>query len=120
MSIIHHLEYYVADLNPTKSFWQTFLADLGFKVYQEFEKGISYQHKEGTYIVFVEIDMKKKTKNNRHSTGLNHIAFTVESTEELERFHTKLISQNIKVLKKDQYHLCFEDNNEFAVELFVK
>lgn len=119
MSVIHHLEFYVENLSETRVFWQSFLKDLNFELYQEFHNGVSFIHHEGMYIVFVQVALKNKSKYDRQSSGLNHIAFSVKSSEELEKFHQNLLSKRIAILKKTKDHLCFEDCNQFAVELFV-
>ncbi|MEC9282603.1 MAG: hypothetical protein VX642_07815 [Bdellovibrionota bacterium] len=84
------------------------------------KKCVSFKHNEGFYLVFVEVDLSGKVKNDRKAVGLNHIAFSVASNEILDLFYEKLRSQPVKILKKDEKQLCFEECNQFAVELFVK
>ena len=53
---LHHVEYYVNDLNRTKEFWGWFLPKMGYTEYQNFDSGISYAHGNKTYLVFVQVE----------------------------------------------------------------
>lgn len=40
-----HIELYVSNLQKTKLFYSKFLVQLGFELFQEWEKGFSYKKK---------------------------------------------------------------------------
>lgn len=63
---VHHIEYYVNDIDISREFWEWFLEKMGYTLYQEFNDGFSFQHRTGTYIVFVKVsDAFLGSNNNR-------------------------------------------------------
>ena len=117
---LHHVEYYVNDLEKTKQFWGWFLPKLDYTEFQQWPKGISYAHnKTKTYLVFVEVLPEYQAHlNNRQAMGLNHIAFQGGSKEELKTLIDDLKKRNIKILTQKEDEICFEDPNGFAVEIY--
>lgn len=119
---LHHLEYYVNDLEKTKQFWGWLMPKLDYAEFQKWDKGVSYAHnKNKTYLVFVEVLPEYQTHmNNRQAMGLNHIAFQGGSKEELQTLVDDLKERNIKILTLKPDEVCFEDANGFAVEIYSK
>ncbi len=116
---LHHIEYYVNDLPQTKEFWGWFLERMDYSEYQVWESGVSYAHKNETYIVFVLVDEKYRDLiNNRQAAGLNHIAFQGISPNALHELANELKLKKINILSQKSDYLCFEDPNQFAVEIF--
>lgn len=117
---VHHIEYYVDDLEKSNEFWEWFLLHLRYEKYQEWSGGVSYRHKNGTYLVFVQVEPEYiKVGNNRQGNGLNHIAFQGGTLSELDEIQFLLEKRNIKILKRSGDYLCFEDPNLFAVEIYA-
>lgn len=117
---IHHIEYYVKDLSISSNFWNWFAPQLGYKEFQKWDEGISYTHKNGTYIVFVQvIDDFLSQANNRQGNGLNHIAFMGGTSAHLIELKKQLEEKQIKILISREDYLCFEDPNEFAIEIYT-
>jgi hypothetical protein len=118
---VHHIEYYVDDLEKSNQLWNWFLEKLGYMKFSEWNGGISWAHKGGTYLVFCQVDKAHlKSPNTRQGNGLNHIAFMGGSLAELDQLQLELESRNIKILKRKEEYLCFEDPNAFAVEVYAK
>lgn len=116
---LHHVEYYVNDLSKTKKFWGWFLGKFGYSEYQKWETGVSYAHKNETYIVFVEVDHEhREFVNNRQAAGLNHIAFKGGDRSSLKTLVQELNQMNIKIQTQRDDAICFIDPNNFAVEVF--
>jgi catechol 2,3-dioxygenase-like lactoylglutathione lyase family enzyme len=118
---VHHIEYYVNDLNQTKKFWSWFMPRMGYAEYQSWNSGISYAHKiNKTYLVFVEVEPEHlQYKNNRQAMGLNHIAFHGCTQNDLDLLTLELKEHNVKILTQKKGVVCFEDSNDFAVEFFA-
>lgn len=118
---IHHVEYYVNDLVSSSEFWGWFSAQLGYKEFQKWGEGVSYAHKNGTYLVFVQVQDNFLTRENtRQGNGLNHIAFMGGTISQLSELRRQLEERKIKILINREAYLCFEDPNEFAVEIYAK
>ena len=116
---VHHIEYYVNDLKQSNLFWDWFMPYLNYKKMAEWDGGVSWEHQNGTYLVFVQVmDQYLELKNNRQGNGLNHIAFKGGSLSQLDELQILLESKKIKILKRDGSYLCFEDPNLFAVEVY--
>jgi catechol 2,3-dioxygenase-like lactoylglutathione lyase family enzyme len=124
--ILHHIELYVSDLEKSKNFWGWLLVELGYEKYQEWNNGISFKL-EDTYLVFVQTEDKYlDLKYHRKTTGLNHLAFHLNSHEMLNEFTQKLKERDISILYeekhpfsggKEHYAVFFEDPDRIKVEL---
>jgi catechol 2,3-dioxygenase-like lactoylglutathione lyase family enzyme len=118
---VHHIEYYVNDLPRSNLFWSWFLAELGYRKTSESKTHVSWAHATGTYLVFVQVaDEYLRSKNSRQASGLNHIAFMGGTINELDQLQAQLVARQIRILKRDGSYLCFEDPNDFAVEVYAK
>lgn len=124
--LIHHIEIYVSDLKKTVDFWSWFLEDLGYDVYQKWEKGQSWKLNEA-YIVFVQAeDRFLDIPYHRCRVGLNHLAFHAQSRDHVDELTNKLKQKDIHILYADQhpfaggkehYAVYFEDPDRMKVEL---
>ncbi len=117
---VHHIEYYVDNLQRSNFFWNWFMLVMGYSKSSEWEDGVSWSHSNGTYLVFVQVEKKfLSSSNTRHGNGLNHIAFMGGSLSELDLLQKELKNREIKILKRKENYLCFEDPNLFAVEVYA-
>lgn len=122
---IHHIEIYVSDLKRTVSFWEWFLKDLGYEVYQQWESGISFKL-DDAYLVFVQTEEKYlDVPYHRCRVGLNHMAFHASSREEVDEMTDKLKAKGMSILYPDRhpyaggenyYAVFFEDPDRIKVE----
>lgn len=126
--VLHHIEIYVSKLEKTIEFWGWLLSELGYVKYQEWDKGISYRLLD-TYIVFVQTEDKYlDVEYHRKRTGLNHIAFHVESELVIDKLTNDLKERQVTILYNDKhpyaggenyYAVFFEDPDRIKVELVV-
>lgn len=117
---LHHIEYYVKDLTSSNEFYDWFMPFMGYSQYQKWEDGISWRHEVGTYIVFVQVlDAFLEINNNRQCNGLNHIALFGKDVGHFSELQTELNNRKIKVLILREDYICFEDPNEFAIEVYL-
>ena len=117
---LHHLEYYVKNLSRSNEFWDWFMPFMGYVEYQKWEDGISWKHKSGTYIVLVQLESSfLEINNNRQGNGLNHIALLGKDITHFNELQSELKLRSIKVLILKEKYICFEDPNDFAIEVYV-
>ncbi len=117
---LHHLEYYVKNLSRSNEFWDWFMPFMGYVEYQKWDGGISWRHKSGTYIVFVQIEGDAlEINNNRQGNGLNHIALQGKDILHFNELQAELKKRLIKILISKEKYICFEDPNEFAIEVYA-
>jgi catechol 2,3-dioxygenase-like lactoylglutathione lyase family enzyme len=124
--LIHHIEIYVSNLKSTVDFWDWFLEELGYSVFQEWEKGKSWKMGE-TYLVFVQTEDKfLDVPYHRCRVGLNHLAFHASSRQQVDDITIKLGEKGVNMLYADKhpfaggmehYAVYFEDPDRIKVEL---
>lgn len=124
--LIHHIEFYVSDLETSANFWGWFLEDLGYSVFQKWKNGQSWKI-EDTYIVFVQTEERfLDVAYHRCRVGLNHLAFHANSRQQVDDTVIKLKDAGINILYPEKhpfaggenyYAVFFEDPDRIKVEL---
>ncbi|WP_416730226.1 VOC family protein [Fictibacillus sp. JL2B1089] len=123
---LHHIEMNVQNLRKTKVFYEWLLPELGFSLFQEWEKGFSYKM-ESSYLVFVQTEeLYNDIPFHRKRSGLNHLAFWAKSRAQIEYLRVQLKKKNISFLYEDKfpfaggknhYALFFEDPDRLKIEI---
>lgn len=124
--MIHHIEIYVSDLTQSKAFWGWFLNELGYHIYQSWEKGQSWKL-GSSYLVFVQAEERfLDIPYHRCRVGLNHLAFYAKSRGHVDEMTSKLKERGVTILYEDKhpyaggnqhYAVFFEDPDRIKVEL---
>lgn len=123
---VHHIELYVSDLARSAAFWGWLLERLGYELYQQWPAGRSWRL-GGTYLVFVQAEADYLTPAyHRKRVGLNHLAFQLESRDEVDAITEALRGRGVRILYEDRhphaggdesYAVFFEDPDRIKVEL---
>lgn len=123
---LHHVELYVKDLEKSIHFWGWLLETLGYKEFQKWDQGISYQL-GGTYLVFVQVEERyADVAYHRCRPGLNHLAFHGGSQAFVDEITLKLKERHVTILYEDKhpyaggkgyYAVFFEDPDRMKVEI---
>lgn len=130
MGGLSHVELYVSNLERSVDFWGWLLPRLGFNPFQEWESGRSWRS-DLTYIVFVQAEPPYRDQAlHRKRPGLNHLAFWVESTDQVESHTQELRGRGVQILYEDRsseeigapspYSVFFEDPDRIKVEIVVQ
>lgn len=124
--MIHHIEIYVSNLKKSIKFWKVLLESLNYVQFQKWSTGISWKL-DNSYIVFVQTTEKYLSNSyNRCNTGLNHLAFHIDSKKFIDEMAEKLQIYGIDLLYNDKfrksnseepYSIFFEDPDRIKVEL---
>lgn len=124
--VLHHVEINVSNLKEALSFWQWFLADLGYELYQTWEDGQSWKYEE-TYLVFVQAQPQfLDAPYHRGQVGLNHLAFHAKSRAHVDDMTMKLRARGATILYEDRhpyaggpayYAVFFEGPDRMKLEL---
>lgn len=119
--LIHHIEFYVDDLERSKAFWGWLLGSFGYVVHQEWPQGISWRL-GATYLVFVQVAERfREPPYHRCRVGLNHLAFHARSRAHVDELEKELRARKVNVLyperKKEPYAVYFEDPDRIKVEV---
>lgn len=126
---MHHVEMNVSNLKEARLFWDDLLGQLGYTLYSEWEKGVSWIYGE-TYLVFVQTEERfLEAGYHRGHTGLNHLAFHVATRTDVDAWTERFRAQGIPILYEDRhpfaggpnYYAVFaEGPDRIKVELVAK
>ncbi|WP_158055680.1 VOC family protein [Halorussus halophilus] len=124
--LLHHVELYASDFEESMTFWEWFLGELGYEVYQDWDDGRSWKCGP-TYLVLVRAPEKYENEEyHRRHPGLNHLAFHAESRTHVDELTEKLRERGRTILYEDEhphaggedyYALYFEDPERMKVEV---
>jgi catechol 2,3-dioxygenase-like lactoylglutathione lyase family enzyme len=135
MNSLAHIEINVSNLQESKDFYLKILTPLNWAVVFDCDNSVGFKGEDNTHLFLVQ------TANSfipnifhRKNTGLNHLAFRVESKQKVEEFNRFLKSNNIVSLytdgpknyskeynMKEYYAVYFEDPNRIKLEVvFMK
>ena len=121
---LHHLDLWVGDVDRAEGEWGWLLAACGWRR----EDGVrSWVHPDGTY-VFMEHSPDQHGDHDRLRPGINHLALTVETRDELDRVRTEAAAHGWQEMYADRYphaggeqHVALyaESSEGFEVEVVV-
>ncbi|WP_020374398.1 VOC family protein [Sulfobacillus thermosulfidooxidans] len=126
-ALFSHIEIYVEKLERVSAFWDWFFEYIGWQRYQQWTQGRSWRYHD-VYIVFVEVTTSSPVPFNRRNPGLNHLAFRVDTPQEIDELTNLLRAKKIRILYEDRhphaggpsyYGVFFADPDGLKVEVFV-
>jgi catechol 2,3-dioxygenase-like lactoylglutathione lyase family enzyme len=135
MNSLAHIEINVSNLQASKDFYLKILTPLNWTMVFDCNDSVGFKGQDNTHLFLVQtIDSFIPTIFHRKNTGLNHLAFRVESKQEVEKFSHFLKSNNIVSLYTDgpkdyskeynmeeYYAVYFEDLDRIKLEVvFMK
>lgn len=121
----NHLDLNVRNLVASKAFYDDMLGWLGYHPYQAWEGGYSWR-KGDAYLTLVQAGPEYLGPGyHRKRVGVNHLAFSVASADEVEQFHQGfLLARGLPVLyggpledPSGTYAVFFEDPDRLKLEL---
>ena len=128
--VLHHLELYVRDLERSSEFWGWLLTELGYEPFQEWDEGISWRPAGGEGGAYVALVLAPDGAGDldRRSVGLNHVAFAVDSRDQVDHLTAELRRRDERVLYADRhpyaggpdhYAVFFEDPDGLKLEVLA-
>lgn len=99
---IHHVEIWISNLAHDLAEWSWLLTQLGCELESEWPEGQSWSV-GGAYITFTTSPNTVGTSHNRRRPGVNHIAFSVESTERADAIMENAPQHGWSPLYADRY-----------------
>ncbi len=119
---IHHIEYYVNDLQRTREFWTWLFDILGWKPRESWKDGFDWSDPDtGTYLVFVQVKEEHRDfQNNRQAQGLNHIAISLNPKSTQAALVHDLQQRGATITYDEPDYVCFEDPSHIVVELYLE
>ncbi|MEU2943864.1 VOC family protein [Nocardiopsis alba] len=124
---LHHVELWVRELDTAEHSLGWLLLALGYEEYERWGRGVSYRL-GATYIV-LEASPAVRGEHDRKRAGLNHLAFHVNTADEVESLVRKAAGQGWTLMFADRHphaagpdrHVAYlEDPDGFEVELVAR
>jgi catechol 2,3-dioxygenase-like lactoylglutathione lyase family enzyme len=97
-----HIELWVPDLTRAEASWGWLLEALGYQLFQEWPVGRSWKAGD-TYIVVEQSPARSAFRHDRCRPGLNHLAFHVASSDEVEKLVAGALGHGWRLLFADQH-----------------
>lgn len=122
---LHHVEFWVPDLASAERSWGWLLGELGWTLFQHWERGRSWRL-GATYLVFEESPALSTRVHNRRAPGLNHLAFHVGPPSVVDRLTAQAPEHGWSLMFSDRhphaggpdhYAAYLEDSLGYEVEL---
>lgn len=103
---LHHVELWVPDLARAERSWGWLLTELGYAPFQSWERGRSWRHGSGTYVVVEQSPALSAATHERTRPGLNHLAFRAGTASRLDAL--------VEEAGAHGWTLLFTDRHPFA------
>jgi len=122
---LHHVELWVPDLDRATTSWGWLLGALGYAEFQSWPAGRSWRL-GATYVVVEQSPALSADTHDRRRPGLNHLAFHVASTDEVDALVDEAPKHGWALLFPDRhphaggpdtYAAYLEDADGFEAEL---
>lgn len=102
MARIHHIEIWVADLPEALTEWAWLLTRLGSAPQSEWANGQSWSL-GGSYLTLTTSPSLSDAAHDRRRPGVNHLAFAVDSTAEVDAIMSDAEAHGWRPLYHDRY-----------------
>ena len=96
---LHHLDLWVDDVATAEGEWGWLLAWCGW---QREDGMLSWVHPDGTYL-FMEHSSDQHGEHDRLRPGINHLAMTVETRDQLDRMRAESTEHGWHEMYADRY-----------------
>jgi catechol 2,3-dioxygenase-like lactoylglutathione lyase family enzyme len=125
MALVDHLGITVADVERARAQFHPVLTALGYELGSEEEGGISWHHGDDTEIILYAPRAEELEPHVHGRVGWQHLAFAVDSREEVDRLHRVATDAGWSVVRdpkvyprfSDRYYASFvEDDNGIRIE----
>lgn len=115
-STLNHLGLNVSDKELSFPFYKELLSYLGYELFEENESSLAMVTKSMGVWLHETHEKHKDTKYHRKGTGLNHIAFKVDSKEDVDKFYNEFLKpRSIKTLYGTPKHFPEYTDKYYAV-----
>jgi glyoxylase I family protein len=100
--LVHHVDLTVSDPDESFALYDAVLTALGYRLERKDERGFGWDMEtpSGSHSINVVRASKDgaKRRHDRYSPGLHHLAWKVDSREDVDRMHQRLLSVGATIL----------------------
>lgn len=110
MPLLDHLGISVVDIARAKDQFHPVLTALGYSLGSEAPHGISWDQDGETELIIFQIRDEAEAAPHRHGeTGWQHLAFALDSREEVERLHAVAVDAGWAAVRDPKLYPRFND-----------
>ena len=110
MALLDHLGISVLDIEHARRQFHPVLTALGYSLGVDAPNGISWDNGSETEIIIFEIRDDAEAVPHRHGeVGWQHLAFAVDSREEVDRLHGIAVEGGWTVVREPKIYTRFND-----------
>jgi RimJ/RimL family protein N-acetyltransferase/catechol 2,3-dioxygenase-like lactoylglutathione lyase family enzyme len=122
---VHHVELWVADLPAAEATFGWLFAELGWREYQRWERGVSWR-RGASYVVVEDSPAGTGARHERTAPGLNHLALHAGTRADVDRITAAAPDHGWRLMFADRhphaggpdhYAAYLENADGFEVEL---
>lgn len=99
---VHHIELWVPDVERAARQWGWLLTQLGYRDYQQWEYGRSWQCRD-VYIVIEQSPAMRGLSHDRLRPGLNHLAFHAGAPTTVDTITTSAAEHGWTLMFADEH-----------------
>jgi catechol 2,3-dioxygenase-like lactoylglutathione lyase family enzyme len=128
---LYHVQLNVSDAKVSLPFYKDFFSYLEYKIIEQSSEHICFSNSTTDFWIIETDKVHKENKFHRKNTGLNHLAFRLNSKEEVDLFvadflKTKGIATLYETPKAfpeyggEYYSVFFEDPDRIKLEVMYR
>lgn len=125
---LYHIQLNVSDASKSLPFYKKLFSFLEYKIIDESSEHIGVSNGTTDFWIIQTEEKHKSVTFHRKNTGINHLAFRVDSKEEVDEFYNHFLKENnvdtlydtpkmFPEYNKDYYAVYFEDPNQIKLEV---
>ncbi len=129
-AFLYHIHLNVSDAKLSLPFYKDFFTYLEYKIIDESPEHIGVSNGSTDFWI-IETDKARKDRFHRKNTGINHLAFRLDSREKVDRFVNEFLKpkgistlyDTPKVFPEyggEYYAVFFEDPDRIKLEVVCK
>ncbi|WP_057463809.1 VOC family protein [Pseudovibrio sp. POLY-S9] len=116
--MLHHVEIYVSDKEISRHFWSSILSHLEYKETASWDDGFTLSTGKDAYLTFVQVSPQYESHAyHRCGVGLNHLAFSVKSREQVDLIRHHCRTEDIPMLYDEKYPFANGGTDYYALYL---
>jgi catechol-2,3-dioxygenase len=130
-AIIGHIILNVKDFNQSELFYDKLLTVIGFEIdhVDQGEFGKMKSYKQGEHNLWIRFDRNKESEQFVRDVGLDHLAFELKSTKEVDKVYELIKKLDVKITRKPKkypeytdtyYAFYFRDPNGIPLEIYLQ
>ena len=129
LGTINHLRLTVRDILRSRTFYGALMGRLGYRLVEESGSRLAWAswapHGTLHWLILSTADPQKRQAHDRYTPGLHHLAWNVETRDEVDAIYKAMVEQGVAILdppdeygyEPGYYAFFFEDPDGLKLEI---